>query len=143
MEWWWTSVGAAVGWTVLVSLWGILTKSVANILVGVGIVVAAVLSVCDHRPEWHALGLGVTLIPAVALYGVGLVTAGTAKGFGAIGAMLGAGTAPVLWAVLFIAIIVERIRGPKKALSSHMIYFLGIGAAAAAHSSSLWPASLM
>ena len=47
MDWWWAAVGAAVAWTVLVALWGILTRSVANILVGVGLVMGALLSSGD------------------------------------------------------------------------------------------------
>ena len=96
MDWWWAAVGAAVAWTVLVALWGILTRSVANILVGVGLVMGALLSLGDERPGWHALGLAVTLLPAVGLYAAKAVTAGTAKGFGALGANLSFKHEPVI-----------------------------------------------
>jgi len=143
MDWWWAAVGAAVAWTVLVALWGILTRSVANILVGVGLVMGALLSLGDERPGWHALGLAVTLLPAVGLYAAKAVTAGTAKGFGALGAILGLGAAPALWAVLVLAIVYEKVRGVKRAPSSHGIYFAGIAAASAVHAAHLLPPSML
>jgi len=141
MDSWWAAVSAAFGWTVLVSLWGMLTRSVANALVAAGVIAGAALAMTDQRPAWHALGLAVTLVPAVALYALGVITAGTAKGFGALGAMLGLGATPALWAVLFVAIAIERAR--KRPPSSGAIYFAAIAAAAAVHAAHLLPPALL
>ena len=141
MDGWWASVATALGWAVLVSLWSVLTRSVANALVAVGLAAAAVLSVGDQRPGWHALGLAVTLVPAVGLYALGVVTAGTAKGFGALGAILGFGSTPALWAVLVVAIVAEKVR--SRAPSSGTIYFMGVVVAVFVHQMHLLPDRMM
>ena len=143
MDAWWTSVATAVGWAVLVGLWGFITRSVANLLVVCGFVAAAVLALFDSRPGWHGLGLAVTLLPAVGLYGKGALTGGTAKGFGALGAMLGLGATPAMWVVLIAVLLVNKSRGPKRSLSSHMTYFLAIAGAVAVHEAHILPPSMM
>ena len=141
MDGWWAAVATAVAWAVLVSLWSVLTRKVANAMVVVGFVAAVMLAVYDQRPAWHALGLAATLVPAVGLYASKIVTGGTAKGFGALGAMLGVGAAPAMWVVLVTAIVLEKTR--KRAPSSGTIYFACIVAAAVVHASGFLPRSLL
>jgi Flp pilus assembly protein protease CpaA len=124
MELWWAAISTAFGWSFVVWLWESLTRKVPNELVVVGGIAAAVLTAVDQQYISHGEGLGVTLLPIIALYAMGLVSAGTAKGFGAVGAMVGFGAAPALWGIMLLSIILKKIR--KKPINAGAIYLLGI-----------------
>jgi Flp pilus assembly protein protease CpaA len=141
MDAWWTAVATAVGWTVVVGLWGILTRTVANALLAVGLLAGAVLALVDQRPGWHALGFVAALAPAVGLYAAGMMTAGTAKGMGVLGGILGLGAAPALLVVGLGTVAVTRSR--KEHPSSQRIFLVAIAVAAGVHAAHVLPAALL
>ena len=123
MTWWWAALTTAVGWSLVVLLWEALTRRVSNELTVVAGLAAAVLACGDQLFLSHAEGLAATLLPVVGLYAMGLVSAGTAKGFGALGAMVGLGATPGLWGVMLLSIGLKKLR--KRPLPAGLIYLAG------------------
>jgi Flp pilus assembly protein protease CpaA len=122
----WVAILTAVGWTVVLLMWEVLTAKVPNGLVVAGVLGAAIVAIVDHRPGWHALGLGVTFVCALMFYRDKMLAGGTVKGLGALGGILGLGAAPALVVVMLSAVALQRVRG--KSLPSGLLYLGGIAA---------------